>query len=197
MAFGRGASQSTVDGLMDGAVPDSHSRSNKAALRGKPAAAAAASSASSTRRQQQQQQQNHPKAHLDPGVHTPNTSSEATQRSMLTPAGTASGSASETSFRGGGSGNDSGAITAPAPPPSAYPPDYDVIEDEVLGDGPGWRQDSAALQKPARRFADAYEPAAESRYARTGGHSSGSSGAARKVMDFFRRRGKARTWDDH
>ncbi|PGH28177.1 CAMK/CAMKL/KIN4 protein kinase [Polytolypa hystricis UAMH7299] len=47
---------------------------------------------------------------------------------------------------------------------------------------------NTVLQKPNRKFADAYE------YEKA--HHSGSSGAARKVMDFFRRRGKARTGED-
>lgn len=42
------------------------------------------------------------------------------------------------------------------------------------------------LQKNNRKFADAYE------YERDLSHHSGSSGAARKVMDFFRRRAKSR-----
>ncbi|KAI9817109.1 MAG: hypothetical protein M1827_001221 [Pycnora praestabilis] len=52
------------------------------------------------------------------------------------------------------------------------------------GRGPG------VLQKPNRKFTEAYEREQESGYG--GGQHSGSSGAARKVMDFFRRRGKAR-----
>jgi protein-serine/threonine kinase len=52
------------------------------------------------------------------------------------------------------------------------------------GKGPG------VLQKNNRRFADAYE------YEQDPTHHAGSSGAARKVMDFFRRRGKARSGDD-
>lgn len=44
------------------------------------------------------------------------------------------------------------------------------------------------LQKNHRKFADAYE--------HDRAHHSGSSGAARKVMDFFRRRGKARAGED-
>jgi protein-serine/threonine kinase len=52
------------------------------------------------------------------------------------------------------------------------------------GKGPG------VLQKNNRRFADAYE------YEQDPAHHVGSSGAARKVMDFFRRRGKARSGDD-
>ncbi|KAJ5488200.1 hypothetical protein N7453_011654 [Penicillium expansum] len=52
------------------------------------------------------------------------------------------------------------------------------------GRGPG------VLQKNHRKFADAYE------YERDGSHHSGSSGAARKVMDFFRRRAKSRAGDD-
>ncbi|KAF4215674.1 hypothetical protein CNMCM5878_007788 [Aspergillus fumigatiaffinis] len=46
------------------------------------------------------------------------------------------------------------------------------------------------LQKNNRKFADAYE------YERDPSHHSGSSGAARKVMDFFRRRAKSRAGDD-
>ncbi|CRG89322.1 protein-serine/threonine kinase [Talaromyces islandicus] len=48
------------------------------------------------------------------------------------------------------------------------------------------RPKQGVLQKSNRKFADAYE------YERDPSHHSGSSGAARKVMDFFRRRGKAR-----
>ena len=50
------------------------------------------------------------------------------------------------------------------------------------------------LQKNNRRFADAYEQDQEPRSG-VGQHS-GSSGAAKRVMDFFRRRGKARAGDD-
>ncbi|KAJ5983328.1 hypothetical protein N7481_005427 [Penicillium waksmanii] len=46
------------------------------------------------------------------------------------------------------------------------------------------------LQKNNRKFADAYE------YERDSSHHSGSSGAARKVMDFFRRRAKSRAGGD-
>lgn len=52
------------------------------------------------------------------------------------------------------------------------------------GRGPG------VLQKNNRKFADAYE------FERTPSHHSGSSGAARKVMDFFRRRAKSRSGDE-
>ena len=45
------------------------------------------------------------------------------------------------------------------------------------------------LQKNNRRFADAYEQEGS-------GHHAGSSGPARRVMDFFRRRGKARAGDE-
>lgn len=51
------------------------------------------------------------------------------------------------------------------------------------------RPKQGVLQKNNRKFADAYEYERHS-------HHSGSSGAARKVMDFFRRRGKARAGDD-
>ena len=51
------------------------------------------------------------------------------------------------------------------------------------------------LQKNNRRFADAYDQDAEPGHG-TGGHHAGSSGAAKRVMDFFRRRGRARAGED-
>ena len=51
------------------------------------------------------------------------------------------------------------------------------------------------LQKNNRRFADAYEQDADPGYG-VGGHHAGTSGAARRVMDFFRRRGKARAGEE-
>lgn len=51
------------------------------------------------------------------------------------------------------------------------------------------------LQKNNRRFADAYDQNAEPGYG-NGGQHAGSSGAAKRVMDFFRRRGKARAGDE-
>jgi protein-serine/threonine kinase len=52
------------------------------------------------------------------------------------------------------------------------------------------RRGPSVLQKNHRKFADAYE------YERDSSHHSGSSGAARKVMDFFRRRAKSRAGDE-
>ncbi|RAH60067.1 serine/threonine protein kinase [Aspergillus piperis CBS 112811] len=49
---------------------------------------------------------------------------------------------------------------------------------------------TGVLPKNHRKFADAYE------YERDLAHRPGSSGAARKVMDFFRRRAKSRAGDD-
>ena len=51
------------------------------------------------------------------------------------------------------------------------------------------RGNRGVLQKNHKRFTDAYD---QSDYR---GHE-GSSGAAKRVMDFFRRRGKARGGDD-
>ncbi|KAI9877093.1 MAG: hypothetical protein M1830_004839 [Pleopsidium flavum] len=75
-----------------------------------------------------------------------------------------------------------------------YPPGFYSYEDQPRpsmqqGRGPG------VLQKNNRKFADAYEQDQEPGYG-AGGHHGGSSGAARKVMDFFRRRGKARAAGD-
>ena len=73
-----------------------------------------------------------------------------------------------------------------------YPPGFNSYDEEprpsmqqsrpATGRGPG------VLQKPNRKFADAYEGEGEGRHA-------GSSGAAKRVMDFFRRRGRARGGD--
>ena len=48
----------------------------------------------------------------------------------------------------------------------------------------------AKLHKPNRKFNDAWDQDHEN------GHHAGSTGAARRVMDFFRRRGKARAGDE-
>ncbi|KAL8802726.1 MAG: hypothetical protein Q9182_003624 [Xanthomendoza sp. 2 TL-2023] len=79
-----------------------------------------------------------------------------------------------------------------------YPPGFNSYEDEPpirstkqarTGRGP------SVLQKNHRKFADAYEQEQEPGYG-VGGQHAGSSGAARRVMDFFRRRGKARAGGD-
>ncbi|KAI4216646.1 MAG: hypothetical protein LQ351_001135 [Letrouitia transgressa] len=57
------------------------------------------------------------------------------------------------------------------------------------------RSGRGVLTKNNRRFADVYDQEAEPG-AGTGGHHAGSSGPAKRVMDFFRRRGKARAGDD-
>ncbi|KAM0259960.1 hypothetical protein ACHAQJ_003053 [Trichoderma viride] len=56
-------------------------------------------------------------------------------------------------------------------------------------DGRGISSNRGVLQKPHKRFVDAYD---QGEYR---GHE-GSSGAAKRVMDFFRRRGKARGGDE-
>ena len=77
-----------------------------------------------------------------------------------------------------------------------YPQGFNSYEDEPpsapvqqgRARGPG------VLQKNNRRFADAYEQNTE-QGSGVGGQHAGTSGAAKRVMDFFRRRGKARTDD--
>lgn len=77
-----------------------------------------------------------------------------------------------------------------------YPQGFNSYEDEPPSApaqqgrvrGPG------VLQKNNRRFADAYEQNAEPGSG-VGGQHAGTSGAAKRVMDFFRRRGKARNDD--
>ena len=78
-----------------------------------------------------------------------------------------------------------------------YPPGFNDYDEEPR---PSMQQGRNArgpvvLTKNTRRFADAYEQEKEPGYG-AGGQHAGSSGAARKVMDFFRRRGKARAGDD-
>ena len=79
-----------------------------------------------------------------------------------------------------------------------YPQGFNSYEDEQPSStaqpsrsarGPG------VLQKNNRRFADAYDQNTEPGSG-VGGPHAGSSGAAKRVMDFFRRRGKARTGDE-
>ncbi|KAL8693506.1 MAG: hypothetical protein Q9218_001695 [Villophora microphyllina] len=79
-----------------------------------------------------------------------------------------------------------------------YPPGFNSYDEEPArrstqhgrgGRGP------AVLQKNNRKFADAYEQEQEPGYG-VGGQHAGSSGAARRVMDFFRRRGRARAGDE-
>ncbi|KAL8653003.1 MAG: hypothetical protein Q9226_004019 [Calogaya cf. arnoldii] len=79
-----------------------------------------------------------------------------------------------------------------------YPAGFNSYEEEpALRSPPAGRnaRGPAVLQKNNRKFADAYEQEQEPGYG-VGGQHAGSSGAARRVMDFFRRRGKARAGDD-
>lgn len=70
-----------------------------------------------------------------------------------------------------------------------YPQGFNSYEqDEPCPSMQQARNGRGVLQKPNRKFEDAYEQET--------GHHSGSSGAAKRVMDFFRRRGKSRAGDD-
>lgn len=72
-----------------------------------------------------------------------------------------------------------------------YPAGFNESENAVTANAGGERRTSrGVLQKNGRRFADAYEDEDGGRGGHSGG--AGSSGAARKVMDFFRRRGTER-----
>lgn len=72
-----------------------------------------------------------------------------------------------------------------------YPPGFgnDSYDDESRTSMQQQRpaRGPSVLQKPNRRFADAYEDHGPGE-----GNHAGSSGAAKRVMDFFRRRGRAR-----
>ena len=79
-----------------------------------------------------------------------------------------------------------------------YPQGFNEYEEEPGGTSvPPNRSGRGpnVLQKNNRKFADAYEQDADPSYG-VGGHHAGTSGAARRVMDFFRRRGKARTGEE-
>ena len=74
-----------------------------------------------------------------------------------------------------------------------YPTGFNSYEEEAprppMQQGRAGRGPSV-LQKNHRNFTDAYDQDHDP------GHHAGSSGAAKRVMDFFRRRGKARSGDD-
>ncbi|KAI8628885.1 hypothetical protein F5Y19DRAFT_100603 [Xylariaceae sp. FL1651] len=72
-------------------------------------------------------------------------------------------------------------------PPNSAPYQSGYDSDQYDSRQPGGRQGTRVLQKN-KRFVDAYD---EEEYGRPRDHA-GSSGAAKRVMDFFRRRGRAR-----
>ncbi|KAL8710117.1 MAG: hypothetical protein Q9220_005200 [cf. Caloplaca sp. 1 TL-2023] len=79
-----------------------------------------------------------------------------------------------------------------------YPPGFNSYDDEPPRRSTQQGRSArgpAVLQKNNRKFGDAYEQEQEPGSG-VGGQHAGSSGAARRVMDFFRRRGKARAGDD-
>lgn len=78
-----------------------------------------------------------------------------------------------------------------------YPPGFDSNENISRPSiqqtrGP---RGPTVLTRNNRKFGDAYEQDQEPGYG-SGGNHAGSSGAAKRVMDFFRRRGKARAGDE-
>lgn len=84
-----------------------------------------------------------------------------------------------------------------------YPPGFNETEEGYVNiDPPAQQQQSGGvggrsnskgvLQKPQRKFEDKYENEQGNGYKPTHSDHAGSSGAARKVMDFFRRRGRDR-----
>ena len=79
-----------------------------------------------------------------------------------------------------------------------YPQGFNEYEAEPAGASISQNRSGRGanvLQKNNRKFADAYEQDADPGYG-VGGHHAGTSGAARRVMDFFRRRGKARAGEE-
>ena len=88
-----------------------------------------------------------------------------------------------------GTPNDSEADLGMRQQRPLYPAGFNSYEDEPRFTPYQTKGGRGVLQKNNRKFADAYEKEQQ-------GHHGGSSGAARRVMDFFRRRGKARAEDD-
>lgn len=79
-------------------------------------------------------------------------------------------------------------------PQAPYPPGFNEYNNRA----PAGRANSSGrgvLQKNNRKFADAYEQDQNNGWEQPHNDHAGSSGAARKVMDFFRRRGKDRGGD--
>lgn len=79
-----------------------------------------------------------------------------------------------------------------------YPQGFNEYEEEAAGTSIAQNRSGRGpnvLQKNNRKFADAYEEDADPSYG-VGGQHAGTSGAARRVMDFFRRRGKARAGEE-
>ena len=70
-----------------------------------------------------------------------------------------------------------------------YPPGFND-DDEQPRLSMQQQRGTRVLQKPNRKFADAWDQDNDR------GHHAGTSGAAKRVMDFFRRRGKARSGDE-
>ncbi|KUJ08684.1 kinase-like protein [Mollisia scopiformis] len=77
---------------------------------------------------------------------------------------------------------------------AAYPDGFNAYNDAPRRQTTGQSRSSArgVLQKNNRKFTEAYEQEANNGYGPTHSDHAGSSGAARKVMDFFRRRGRDR-----
>ena len=72
-----------------------------------------------------------------------------------------------------------------------YPPGFNEYDNEPQPRGSMQQpRTNRVLHKPNKKFTDAWETDQDP------GHHSGTSGAAKRVMDFFRRRGKARGGDD-
>lgn len=123
----------------------------------------------------QQSQYANPQYHSQPDLYPPQKPLQPGQSYLGTP------TESEVSLGG------------PRPERPIYPQGFNSYGEEQSR--PSMQQGRSGrpgvLQKNNRRFADAYEQDAEPGQG-SGGHHAGSSGAAKRVMDFFRRRGKAR-----
>ena len=80
-------------------------------------------------------------------------------------------------------------------PQAQYPAGFNEHDNRAAGGRGVNSSGRGVLQKNNRKFADAYEQDQNNGWGQPHNDHAGSSGAARKVMDFFRRRGKDRGGD--
>lgn len=178
MAYGRGQSQSNsyrnesgaatgYDGQRDSDGPQTRRNNNNTSSRGA--------------------------SQMQPGYH--NDSQPPTQEEALSPPRPPQGQSYLLGESGSPSESEISVNAAQRRP--MYPPGFNSYEDDARQSMQQSRNPRGAsvLQRNNRKFADAYEQDQEPGYG-GGGRNAGSSGAAKRVMDFFRRRGKARAGDD-
>ena len=204
MAFGRGASQSTDDGLTLYETVDDP-RYNLAP-RNPPAAHGSLGGTNSRPYNEQNSTAANPSNLRSGGVQGGGESSSSVSSDSSRPQPQQQQQPQQQPYR-------QEKAQSSARPPVDYPPAYGTQDEEMRGtDVDRRREPSAAVptsgvHRPAKRnFTDVYESGSDRRYPRGAGGVGGNGGgggagtgasnsAARRVMEFFRLRGKPRAWD--